>query len=110
LPNPKKTKKDNEKQKSIDSFFSTPVKPQKKPKKLSPKNDKKKELSQENEMKKKEIEQKTWDLESTKTIPQKDTKKKFKKIPKELFFEGNEKPFGLKEIDNKLKQINRSNV
>ncbi|MFX1384319.1 MAG: DNA-directed DNA polymerase I [Promethearchaeota archaeon] len=96
MANPKKTKKSDEKQKSIDSFFTSPKTPAEKIAKKQP--EKKEEIK---ETKKNEIKKPTRD---------KAVKKEEKAIAKDLFFQGNDKPFGLKKSGEILDTIKRENV
>ncbi len=109
MPNPKKTKKNSVKQKSIDSFFSSSKKPQKKPEGILPKNDLIEETHEkmvEENRKYKESQEK----ESKMEVAVNQAKKELRKIPEELFFNGNDKPFGLLEAGSPLEEIKRESV
>ena len=103
LPSPKKSKKKgpaDEKQRSLSSFIAPPKPPKEKvrvaPKKIQKEKKETTEKSAEKKEEKEEIKktQKIIEKQPEKAKPE---KKVFKEIPRELFFKGNDAPFGLKE-------------
>jgi DNA polymerase I len=107
LPSPKKSKKKSQvddKQKSLFSFVDE-SKPKKEKVEPNPKKEEvKKEVQERPKEKVKEIKK-----EIVKKAEPKGEKKP-KVIPQKIYFKGNDKPFGLKEEDIKLTDIQRENV
>ena len=110
---PKKKKPADDKQKSLTSFMTTP-KPSPEKTKVAPKKvQKEKKESAEKVIDKKEPKPEV--KKSEKKIEKQPAKAKldkktYKEIPKELFFKGNDTPFGLKEGNVTIDSISRESV
>ncbi len=107
MPAPKKSKKKSDEEKAQTSLFSF-VKEQTPKKKIGEKKPKKEEIKEifEEEPKKEITTKKTEKIEEEQIKKEAETKE----IPQDLFFKGNDVPFGLKEGKIELDKVTRETV